>query len=134
LVAIDGFNYVFFPKRCFELRENFLAAVVIFLREVLTPWPAVGAEQLQPYTGRYESDNGFGVLINIQEGRLIAFPDESPGVFLMPTGGQTFTPMMTEQARVTFEGAGVTFAAGAGLMAALLFEQDGQTMRLVRVP
>src|SRR5204863_3643629 len=45
--------------------------------EVLTPWPAVDAELLQPYTGRYESDNGSGVLINIHEGRLIAFPDDA---------------------------------------------------------
>ena len=95
--------------------------------EVLTPWPSVDAELLQPYTGRYESDNGTGVVINIHEGRLMAFPDDAPGVFLMPTGEHTFTPMMTEQARVVFE-------AGAGLMAALMFEQAGQVMRFVRVP
>jgi hypothetical protein len=29
--SIRGLNYVFFPKRCFELRENLLAAVVVFL-------------------------------------------------------------------------------------------------------
>lgn len=29
--SIRGFNYVFLPKRCFELRENLLAAVVVFL-------------------------------------------------------------------------------------------------------
>ena len=95
--------------------------------EVLTPWPAVDAEILQPYAGQYESDDGSDVLINIHEGRLIAFPEDAPGVFLMPTGEHTFTPMMTEQARVVFE-------AGAGLMAALMFEQEGMTMRFVRVP
>ena len=94
--------------------------------ELLTPWPAENAELLQPYTGRYESANGC-VLITIHEGRLLAFPDDGPGVFLMPTGEHTFTPMMTEQARVVFE-------AGAGLMAALTFEQDGMAMRFVRVP
>ena len=72
--------------------------------ELLTPWPAVDAELLQPYAGRYESDNGSGVLIKIDEGRLMAFPDDAPGVFLMPVGEHTFTPMMTEQARVVFEG------------------------------
>jgi hypothetical protein len=95
--------------------------------EVLTPWPAVDDEILQPYTGRYESDNGSVVLINVHEGRLIAFPDDAPGVFLMPAGQHTFTPMMSEQARVTFE-------AGAGLMPALTFEQAGMAMRFIRVP
>ena len=56
----------------------------------------------------------------------MAFPDDAPGVFLMPTGEHTFTPMMTEQARVVFEG-------DARLMTALLFEQPGKTMRFVRV-
>jgi uncharacterized glyoxalase superfamily protein PhnB len=95
--------------------------------EVLTPWPAVDAELLQPYTGGYESDDGSSVLINIHEGRLLAFPDDSPGVFLMPTSEHTFTPMMTEEARVVFE-------PGPGMMAALTFEQDGMVMRFVRVP
>ena len=94
--------------------------------EVLTPWPAVDAELLQPYAGRYETDNGFGVLINIHEGRLMAFPDEGPGVFLKPRSEHTFTPMMTEQGRVVFE-------PGNGLMAALNFEQCGMAMRFVRV-
>jgi uncharacterized glyoxalase superfamily protein PhnB len=94
--------------------------------EELTPWPAVDPELLQPYTGRYESDNGSGVLITIHEGRLLAFPEDAPGVFLMPAGEHTFTPMMTEPARVVFE-------AGAGLMTTLMFEQDGMVMRFVRV-
>jgi hypothetical protein len=94
--------------------------------EVLTPWPAVDAKFLQPYMGRYESEDGSVVLINIHEGRLIAFPDDAPGVFLMPTGEHTFTPMMTEQAKVVFE-------AGSGLMTALIFEQGNTMMRFVRV-
>jgi hypothetical protein len=49
--------------------------------EVLTPWPAVDAELLQRYTGRYESDSGSVVLITIHEGRLMAFPEDAPGVF-----------------------------------------------------
>jgi uncharacterized glyoxalase superfamily protein PhnB len=95
--------------------------------DVLTPWPPVDAELLQPYAGSYRSDAGSGVLITIRDGRLLAFPDEAPGVFLMPAGAHTFTPMMTQQASVVFEG-------GAGLMTTLLFEQAGQTMRFVRVP
>ena len=94
---------------------------------MLTPWPAVDAELLQPYAGRYKSDDGSGVLITIHEGRLLAFPEDAPGVFLMPTGEHTFTPMMTQQASVVFEG-------GSGPMRALMFEQAGQTMRFVRVP
>jgi hypothetical protein len=66
-------------------------------------------------------------LITIHEGRLLAFPNDAPGVFLMPIGEHTFTPMMTQQARVVFEG-------GAGLMTALTFEQAGKGMRFVRVP
>jgi catechol 2,3-dioxygenase-like lactoylglutathione lyase family enzyme len=93
----------------------------------LTPWPPVDSESLQPYAGRYKSDAGSGVVITIQEGRLLAFPDDAPGVFLMPAGEDTFTPMMTEPARVVFE-------RGTGLKSALMFEQGGKTMRFVRVP
>jgi hypothetical protein len=95
--------------------------------DVLTPWPAVDADLLKPYAGRYESDAGSAVVVTIQEGRLLAFPDDAPGVFLKPVGEQTFVPMMTEQARVVFE-------RGTDLMSALMFEQGGQTMRFVRVP
>jgi len=94
--------------------------------DVLTPWPPVDTELLRPYAGRYKSDAGSGVLITIHEGRLLAFPDDAPGVFLMPMGENTFTPMMSEQARVVFE-------PGAGLMTGLMFEQAGQTMRFARV-
>jgi uncharacterized glyoxalase superfamily protein PhnB len=94
--------------------------------EVLTPWPAVDVEFLRAYTGRFESDDGSGVRINIHEGRLMAFPDDAPGVFLMPTGEHTFTPMMTEEARVVFE-------ADCGQMTALRFEQADKMMRFVRV-
>ena len=62
------------------------------------------------------------MLITIQEGRLLAFPDDAPGVFLMPAGEHTFTPMMTEQARVVFEG-------DAAMMTGLIFEREGRTMR-----
>ncbi len=94
--------------------------------EVLTPWPTVDAELLEPYAGRYKSDDGLEVLINIHEGRLLAFPEDSPGVFLIPTGEHTFKPMMTEEAKVVFE-------PGPGLRTALTFEQGGIIMRFVRV-
>lgn len=93
--------------------------------EVLTPWPPADAELLQPYAGRYKSDAGLGVRITVQEGRLLAFLDDGPGVFLMPTGDRTFRAMMTEQASVVFESV-------AGQVPALRFEQDGQAVRLVR--
>ena len=95
--------------------------------DVLTPWPPVDSERLRPYAGRYKSDAGSVVLITIHEGRLLAFPDDAPGVFLMPAGEQTFTPMMPQRASVVFEG-------GACPMTALTFEQAGKTMRFVRVP
>jgi catechol 2,3-dioxygenase-like lactoylglutathione lyase family enzyme len=95
--------------------------------DVLTPWPPVDSELLQPHAGRYRSDAGSAVVITIQAGRLLAFPDDAPGVFLMPAGEHTFTPMMTEQARVVFE-------PGTGLMSALIFEQGGKTIRFVREP
>jgi catechol 2,3-dioxygenase-like lactoylglutathione lyase family enzyme len=94
--------------------------------DALTPWPPVDPELLQPYAGKYTSNDGPGVLITVHEGRLLAFPDEAPGVFLMPTGERTFSPMMTDRATVVFEGS-------AGLMTALVFEQQGETMRFVRV-
>ena len=95
--------------------------------DVLTPWPPVDSERLRPYAGRYKSDAGSVVLITIHEGRLLAFPDDAPGVFLMPAGEQTFTPMMPQRASVVFEG-------GACPMTALTLEQAGKTMRFVRVP
>jgi catechol 2,3-dioxygenase-like lactoylglutathione lyase family enzyme len=95
--------------------------------EALTPWPPVDAALLQPYAGTYRSDAGLAVVITVHEGRLLAFPDDGPGVFLMPTGEQTFKPMMTEEARVAFD-------AVAGQAApALIFEQAGKAMRLLRV-
>jgi len=93
--------------------------------EMLTPWPAVDAKLLEPYVGRYESDNGPAVLISIHRGRLMAFPDDAPGVFLMPSGERTFIPVMHEPAKVVFE--------GAELMTALTFEQGSMRMHFVRV-
>jgi hypothetical protein len=94
--------------------------------EALTPWPALHPELLQPYAGRYASDEGADVVVTIHEGRLLASPDDAPAVFLMPSGERTFTPMSTERARVVFE-------PGDRLMAALTFEQAGKAMRFVRV-
>ncbi|HMA20158.1 MAG TPA: VOC family protein [Gemmatimonadaceae bacterium] len=94
--------------------------------EVLTPWPPEHSERLYPYKGRYQSDSGSLVLITIHDGRLLAFPDDGPGVFLMPKGEHTFTPFMDQHASVSFEG-------GAGLMTSLTFEQNGAVMRFDRV-
>jgi len=94
--------------------------------EALTPWPAVDSELLRPYAGKYQSDDGSAVLITIHEGRLLAFPEDAPGVFLRPDGENAFTPMMPEEARVVFE-------PGGELMSALVFEQGGMTMRFARV-
>jgi uncharacterized glyoxalase superfamily protein PhnB len=94
--------------------------------EVLTPWPPVDAEFLRPYEGTYRSDGGSAVRITIHEGRLLAFPDDSPDVFLRPKADHTFMPAMTQQASVSFEG-------GTELMTSLTFEQDGRAMRFVRV-
>lgn len=92
----------------------------------LTPWPAVDSERLRTYEGRYRSDSGSAVLITIYEGRLLAFPDDGPGVFLMPKGGHMFTPVMGQQAGVSFEG-------GPALMTSLTFEQGDRAMRFIRV-
>jgi hypothetical protein len=94
--------------------------------EVSTPWPPVASELLQPYIGKYQADDGPAVVITIHEGRLLAFPDDAPGIFLMPTGGNTFTPIMPDQGSVVFEGDGASRLA-------LRFEQAGKTMRFVRV-
>ena len=94
--------------------------------EMLTPWPAEDPERLQPYTGKYMSDGGSAVLITIHEGRLLAFPEDAPRVFLRPTAEHTFTPVMGHQASVSFEGS-------AGMMTSLTFEQGGSAMRFVRV-
>jgi uncharacterized glyoxalase superfamily protein PhnB len=94
--------------------------------EVLTPWPPVATELLNPYAGKYQADGGPAVLITIHEGRLLAFPDDAPGILLMPTGENTFTPIMTGQGSVVFEGDGASRTA-------LMFEQAGKTLRFVRV-
>ena len=95
--------------------------------EALTPWPPVDAELLQPYAGTYRSDAGLNVVIAVHEGRLLAFSGDGPGVFLMPTGEQTFRPMMTEETHVAFEGVAGQAVPG------LIFEQAGKAMRLLRV-
>jgi uncharacterized glyoxalase superfamily protein PhnB len=127
---VEGPHNMFYGMREFIVRD--LNGFWITFGEeipsdVLTPWPPVDAALLQPYAGRYRGDTGSGVVITIQDGRLLAFPDDAPGVFLRPAGDDTFTPMMTVQARVVFE-------RGTALMSALMFEQGGQTMRFVRVP
>ena len=94
--------------------------------DVLTPWPAVDAALLQPYAGKYRSDEGSHVLITIFEGRLLAFPEDASGDFLRPSGDDTFAPVMTGPARVVFE-------RGDGLMSALTFEMGGKSMRFARV-
>jgi catechol 2,3-dioxygenase-like lactoylglutathione lyase family enzyme len=94
--------------------------------ELLTPWPAVDAEVLRPFQGKYQSDDGSAVLITIHEGRLLAFPEDASGVYLRPKTDRTFTPVMGQPATVSFEG-------GAQLMTALVFEQDGKAVRFVRV-
>jgi hypothetical protein len=94
--------------------------------DVLTPWPPGDAGLLQPYTGKYKSDEGSRVLVTVHEGRLLAFPEDGPGVFLMPIANHTFAPMMTEEARVAFE-------VGDGPATALTFEQGVKAIRYVRV-
>lgn len=127
---IEGPHNMFYGMREIIVRD-LNGFWITFGQEVpadeLTPWPAVDSELLQPYKGRYESEEGSAVLIGIHEGRLLAFPEDAPGVFLMPTDEEhTFTPVMTQPASVSFEG-------GAGLMTSLTFEQGGRVMRFVRV-
>jgi uncharacterized glyoxalase superfamily protein PhnB len=95
-------------------------------QDVVTPWPAVDPALLRPYLGKYQSDEGLAVLITSHLGRLLAFPEDSGGVYLRPAGDHTFTAAMTEEGRVTFEGSGDS-------MPALSFEQGGRTTRFVRV-
>jgi hypothetical protein len=95
--------------------------------DVLTPWPPVDGALLEPYAGIYKSDEGSRVAITIHEGRLLAFPEDAPGVFLQPTGDHMFTPSMTDPASVVFEG-------GDERMSALNFELCGKSVRFLRVP
>ncbi len=130
LEIVEGPHNMFYGMREIIVRDlnGFWLTFGQQLRaDELTPWPPVKSELLQPYAGRYKSDAGSGVLITIHEGRLLAFPDDAPGVFLRPTGEHTFTPVMTQPASVVFEG-------DAGLTRALMFEQAGRTMRFIRVP
>jgi hypothetical protein len=53
--------------------------------------------------GSYHTAGGSGVLITNQEGRLLAFLDDAPGVFLKPAGEKTFTLMMKEPANVVLK-------------------------------
>jgi hypothetical protein len=94
--------------------------------EVLTPWPAVDPERLRRYQGTYKSSGGSALRIIIHEGRLLAFPEDAPGVFLQPKTENTFTPVMSQPASVSFEG-------GAQLMTSLTYEQDGRAVQFIRV-
>jgi uncharacterized glyoxalase superfamily protein PhnB len=93
--------------------------------DVLTPWPPTDAALLAPYAGRYTSDSGSSVVIAIHDGRLLAFPDESSGVFLRPEGDDAFSAMMSQPATVVFE-------RGGGVRPAFTFAHGGTTMRFVR--
>jgi len=94
-------------------------------QDELTPWPPEPIESLHPYIGTYRSDDGMRVQVVGHEGRLLAFPEESPGVYLRPAGAHAFTPVMTEDASVTFD---VSDAVASGLT----FTQDGMTKQLRR--
>lgn len=94
--------------------------------DVLTPWPAVDPELLLPYAGKYQNETGLAVLITIQKGRLLAFPQDGAGAFLMPAGEDMFTPTITEDVRVVFEG-------GPGPRPALTLERAGKATRFVRM-
>lgn len=94
-------------------------------QEVMTPWPAADVEQLRPFAGKYTSDSGSSVLITVQAGRLLAFPEEGSVVFLKPLGEKMFEPVMNQKASVSFEGNGES-------MSALVFDLDGRVMRFAR--
>ena len=95
-------------------------------QEQLTPWPAVPRAQLEPYAGIYHAAaEGLRVRINIFEGRLLAFPEDGPAVYLRPSGEHAFTPMMNEPAHVQFEMDGAAAHA-------LVFEQGGRSARFTR--
>jgi uncharacterized glyoxalase superfamily protein PhnB len=94
-------------------------------QEELTPWPAVPAEQLGPYAGLYKSADGQAVRITIVDGRLTAFPQDGPGVYLRPSADHTFVPVMSEPAAVSFD-----MASGAAR--GLTFTQRGRQVRFAR--
>lgn len=95
--------------------------------ELLTPWPAVDPAQLRIYEGKYRSEDGLSVLITSHEGRLLAFPEDSGGVFLQPRDGHSFATATGRAATVAFEG-------GSEHMTSLIFEQDGRVIRFERIP
>jgi hypothetical protein len=73
----------------------------------------------------YKSPGGQAVRITIFEGRLMAFPEDGPGVYLQPAEDHTFTAVMTEPASVAFEMDG-------GVAGALIFTLAGRQVRFVR--
>lgn len=94
-------------------------------QDELTPWPPEPIEALDPYVGIYRSADGMRVRVVGHEGRLLAFPEDSPGVYLRPAGAHAFTPVMTEDASVTFD-------VSDAVASALTFTQGGMTKQLRR--
>ena len=80
------------------------AEIVALLREAgAIEAPHVSRELLASYAGTYRSDDGRQVSIVLQGGTLLAFPDDAPGVSLLPTDARTFTCGELDNAVVQFE-------------------------------
>ena len=94
-------------------------------QDELTPWPPAPIEALQRYIGIYRTDDGMRVQIVGHQGRLLAVPEESPPVYLRPAGAHHFTPVMTEDASVTFD-------VGDAMASALTFTQAAVTKQFRR--
>lgn len=91
------------------------------------PPPAVGADVLQSYAGKYKGEPGPEIVITLKDGKLFAQPTGNPQPFaLMPTDQTNFRP--TE-----FDGITLTFQVEGGKVTGFALKQGPNTTQLKRV-
>lgn len=65
--------------------------------------PEAAREALKPLAGKYESDNGNSLELEVRDIGLVARGGAGGGTLLAPTGNDTFAPVGSESASYTFE-------------------------------
>lgn len=90
------------------------------------PPPEVDAATLQSYVGKYKSDQGFDIVISVNDGKLFATVTGQPTLVLMAVDKITFKP-------AAFDGITVTFKVEDGKVNSFELKQGPTTQVLKRV-
>ena len=76
------------------------------------PPPAVAAEKLQSYVGKYREETGTEVAITLTEGKLSAFPTGQRPFVLIPLDDSNFRPLAFDGIVIHFNDAGLELKRG----------------------